>query len=110
MKLTDGKRTVDIKMQVWDGSGYGPDWSNDFFVAGNLPRIENKHGLVYIVKDVGYCIDQATDWAGKHGDYAAVAPWEENEARVVTADELATELPYRVDVAKVFLKNGEVVQ
>lgn len=60
MKLTDGKRTIEIRMQVWEeGSGYGPDWSNDFFVAGVLPHDEN---FFYQVNDVDYCIDQAKEW------------------------------------------------
>lgn len=25
MKLTDGKKTVEIKIQRWNGSGYDPD-------------------------------------------------------------------------------------
>ena len=39
MKLTDGKKTIDIQMKVWDkyDGGYGPDWSRDFFDAGCLP-------------------------------------------------------------------------
>lgn len=34
MKLTDGKRTVDIIMMEWDGNRWNPDWSMDFFAAG----------------------------------------------------------------------------
>lgn len=30
-RLTDGKKTVEIEMMVWEGSGYTPDWSKDFF-------------------------------------------------------------------------------
>ena len=59
MKMTDGKRTIDIQMKVWNGSGYGPDWSIDFFDAGSLPR--NEDG-VDVVDDVDYCIDQAREW------------------------------------------------
>ena len=40
MKLTDGKKTVEIKIQRWNGTSYDPDWSNDFFEAGNLPYDE----------------------------------------------------------------------
>ena len=59
MKMTDGKRTIDIQMKVWNGSGYGPDWSIDFFDAGSLPRNEDD---VDVVDDVDYCIDQAREW------------------------------------------------
>ena len=38
MRLTDGKRTVEITMQEWAGNEYTPDWSADFFEAGGLPR------------------------------------------------------------------------
>ena len=68
MKLTDGKRTVEILMMVWTGTGYSPDWSNDFFSAGELPCDENND--VHIVRDVDYCIEQAQDWRNQRGDYA----------------------------------------
>ena len=57
-KLTDGRQTVAISMQIWDGRGFLPDFSNDFFNVGGLPRTENSDA--YSVKDVCYCIDQAT--------------------------------------------------
>ena len=59
-KLTDGKRTVEIRMMVWLGTQYAPDWSNDFFGVGLLPM--NDDGA-YIVDDVEYCIDQAREWS-----------------------------------------------
>jgi hypothetical protein len=61
MKLTDGKKTVEIKIQKWNGTGYDPDWSNDFFEAGNLPYDEETD--TYTVDDVEYCIDMAMDEA-----------------------------------------------
>ena len=81
MKLTDGKRVVEIRMQVWNGNGYDPDWSNDFFEAGGLPF--NEEVDAHIVADVDYCIEQAQDWENKQGDYADVPPWEENQERAV---------------------------
>lgn len=30
IKLTDNTKTVEIEMNHWTGSGYTPDWSNDF--------------------------------------------------------------------------------
>lgn len=71
MKLTDGKKTIEITMQEWDGKQYKPDWSNDFFESGSLPKIwiaqinENAHK----VEDVDYCIEQAKDWANYQGDF-----------------------------------------
>lgn len=57
MKITDGKRKVEITIQRWNGSGYDPDWSNDYFGAGSLPYDEECG--CYIVDDVDYCIDMA---------------------------------------------------
>lgn len=67
MKLTDGKRTVEITIRRWNGSGYDPDWSMDYFCAGSLPYNEEKDA--YIVDDVQYCIDMAnsTDPEGACG-------------------------------------------
>lgn len=57
MKITDGKKTVEIRIQKWNGSGYDPDWSNDYFTAGSLPYDEETD--TYAVDDVDYCIDMA---------------------------------------------------
>lgn len=84
MKITDGKKTVDVRMHVWQDSGYGPDWSHDFFAAGSLQQ-DGDQGA-YIVDDVDYCISQANDWAKKCGDYADVPEWEADEDRAVFVD------------------------
>lgn len=62
MKMTDGKKTVEIAMKVWNdfNTGYSPDWSNDFFNAGILPYDEDED--FFIVDDVDYCIEQAEEW------------------------------------------------
>ena len=57
MKITDGKKTVEIKIQRWNGSGYDPDWSIDYFSAGSPPY--NEATDTYTVDDVAYCIDMA---------------------------------------------------
>ena len=67
MRLTDGKRTVQIEMRTWTGSNLTPDWSEDFFNAGLLQR--NPDTDAYCVNDVDYCIEQANDWANQEGDY-----------------------------------------
>lgn len=67
-RLTDGNKTVEITMCVWNGSGYDPDWSDDFFSVGDLEYDEEKE--THIVKDVDYCIEQAEDWKNSRGDYA----------------------------------------
>ena len=67
-RLTDGKRTVEIVMNLWTGSQYTPDFSADFFEAGALDYDEEKEA--YVVEDVDYCIEQAEDWENSRGDYA----------------------------------------
>lgn len=60
MKITDNRRTVDIRMCRWTGNGYSPDWSNDYFNAGNLPMVDGDN--VYIVDDVADYIASAQEW------------------------------------------------
>lgn len=67
-RLTDKTRTVEITMCEWTGSGYTPDWSNDFFQVGVLQYSADRDA--YIVADVEYCAEQAEDWQLGRGDYA----------------------------------------
>lgn len=60
MKLTDGKKTVEIKLQRWNGNGYEPDWSTDYFNASSLQYEEETD--TYKVEDVDYCIETAKKW------------------------------------------------
>lgn len=76
MKLTDGKKTVEIRMMIWEGNGYSPDWSLDFFEAGGLPY--NDETDTYTVQDVDYCIEQAYDWRDSKGDFQSEEPNENN--------------------------------
>ena len=57
MKITDGKKTVEIEIKRWNGNGYDPDWSIDYFVAGSLPYDDETD--TYTVTDVDYCIEMA---------------------------------------------------
>lgn len=66
-RYTDGKRTVEITMQVWDGNQWGPTWEYDFFDDGSLPYDAEKDA--HVVRDVDYLIEQATDWQMGIGDY-----------------------------------------
>lgn len=86
MKLTDGKRTVEITMQEWDGSQWGPDWSLDFFEAGNLEY--NEETNTYTVEDVDYCIEQANDWKYNTGDNADELEDFDPENRLVDVEEM----------------------
>lgn len=79
MKLTDGKTTVEITMKMWDGNSYGPDWSHDFFEAGNLEKDEETGA--YIVEDVEYCVSVVEDWQ----NYC----WEGDDEETMARDEAA---------------------
>lgn len=70
-RLTDKTRTVEITMHEWTGSGYSPDWSNDFFQIGALKYDADLEA--YIVPDVEYCADQAEDWQRGIGDFSTDA-------------------------------------
>lgn len=67
MKITDGKKTVEITMHTWEYESMSPDWSNDFFEAGGLPYDDETDTCT--VEDVDYCIEQAQDWENKRGDF-----------------------------------------
>lgn len=64
MKITDGKRTVEINIMTWNGTGYGPDWAGEYFNAGALPYDEENDA--YTVQDVQYCINMA-EGTGEEG-------------------------------------------
>lgn len=68
MKMTDGKKTVEITMKVWNDFlvSYGPDFSYVFFDAGALPFIDDQE--THIVSDVDYCIDAALEWEAENED------------------------------------------
>ncbi len=76
MKITDGKKTVNIRMMVWEGSGYSPDWSQDFFEAGSLPYNEDTD--TYTVDDVDYCIEQAMEWKETNEGFMGEIKTEDN--------------------------------
>lgn len=80
MRLTDGKKTVEITMTKWNGSGWDPDWSADFFDAGTLKYDQDKDA--YVVDDVDYCVEQAEDCIACRGDYADNIPDPDAEVRV----------------------------
>lgn len=67
MKLTDGKRIVEINMYYYDGENMGTDWSEEIFDAGALKRDDTTGA--YIVDDVDYCIGYAEDWKNQTGDF-----------------------------------------
>ncbi len=68
MRLVDKNNMVmDIKLRMWDGTQYSPDFSSDFFDAGSLPFIDGLNA--HFVEDVDYCRDQAMDWKNAEGDY-----------------------------------------
>lgn len=72
MKLTDGKKIVEIKIQRWNGNGYDPDWSNDYFNSSTLPY--NEETDTYTVENVDYCIETAQ----KASEDGACGKYDEN--------------------------------
>ena len=88
MKLTDGKKTVEIKIQRWNGSGYDPDWSANYFNAGSLPYDEETD--TYTVEDVDYCIETAnkTNEDGACGKYDENGDLVRDEDMFVFVEEL----------------------
>lgn len=67
MKMTDGKKLVEVTMKIWNGSGYGPDWANEFFETAGLEF--DGEVDAFMVNDVDYCIEQMEDWKNCVNDY-----------------------------------------
>lgn len=67
-RLTDGNKTIEVTLKVWDGNGYTPDWSEDFYGVGMLPYDEAANA--YRVDNVDWCVDAAEDWRLCRGDFA----------------------------------------
>lgn len=69
MKLTDGKKTVEIKMYYYDGKSgsLGADWSGEILYDGRMEIDEEAEA--YVVDDVDYCVDYAEDWENCRGDF-----------------------------------------
>ena len=72
IRLTDGKKTVEITMAIFDGTDLQPDFSADFFEAGGLEY--NADLEAYMVPDVDYCVDYANDWKTGAGDFCDDKP------------------------------------
>ena len=88
MKLTDGKKTVEITIRRWDGNQWGEDWSRDYFSDANDYDEETD---TYTVPDVDYCIDMAnsTDQEGARCKYDLEADgYVEDEDMGVWVEEL----------------------
>ena len=88
MKLTDGKKTAEINIQRWNGSGDDPDWSADYFNAGSLPYDEETD--TYTVENVDYCIETAnkTNEDGACGKYDENGDLVRDEDMFVFVEEL----------------------
>jgi hypothetical protein len=63
MKLTDGKKTVEIELIGKNDI----DWSEEFFETGALEYDEAQD--TYKVDDVQYCIEQATDYIHGYNEF-----------------------------------------
>lgn len=80
MRMTDGKRLIDIELKEWNGEQWGLDWSNDFY---DNPEGYDRELDAVIVGDVDYCIEQANDWKNSQGDFYV------DENRVPAEDRMA---------------------
>ena len=80
MRITDGKKAVDIKLTTWTGTGYATEWTADFLEAGSLPYDELTE--TFTVADVDYIIDQANDWKNSTGDFRDDVPNPNNEVLI----------------------------
>ena len=85
-RFTDGSRTVEIAMRVWEGTGYSADISDDFFSVGELRY--NDETSAYIVDDVDYCIEVAEFWEAGHWEGDEYATEEEVANRRIDWDEV----------------------
>ena len=56
---------MEIEICRWNGSGYDPDWSLDYFEAASLPYDPDED--VYTVYDVDYCIAMARSTTDEYG-------------------------------------------
>ena len=65
-RFTDGTKTIELEMRVWNGFDYDPAFENEFFDVGGLEYDANEDA--YIVEDVEYLIEQAMDWKYGRGD------------------------------------------
>lgn len=82
IRLMDNSGVVEIEM--FDGNGR--DFSADFFRVWNLKRNEKKGA--YVVPDVCFCLDRASDWKNGVGDY-------EEDYAYLSADERQKRLAQR---------------
>lgn len=73
-RFTDGTKTIELEMRVWNGFDYDPAFEDEFFDVGGLEYDANEDA--YIVEDVEYLIEQAMDWKNGYGDQAEEYPEE----------------------------------
>ncbi len=64
MKITDGKKTVEIAIKRWEGSQYGEDMSRDYFCIDE--KCYDRETDIYTVANVDYCVEMANS-TGEEG-------------------------------------------
>lgn len=85
----DGKNVYNIQMTHWNGTGYDPDWENDFFDIGSLEQIDSPVDTRevgyrwYLVDDCDYLVEQATDCINHRGDYDDGNPVNDDDTIIV---------------------------
>ena len=94
MKITDGNRTVEVKLIGINGI----DWAEDFYTAGRLQYIDETEA--YVVDDVDYCLQTAEDEVAENGgelqirDYT-IATWRKRAGMTQAEMSKALEIPHR---------------
>lgn len=85
MKITDGKRMMNVEMKVWDkdSENWGCDISDDYFGNFSDIRYDNEPGCdsVALVHDLADVFDLLDDW--QHDD--------DDEERIVHVSDVTTD-------------------
>lgn len=107
MKFTDGRKSIEITMKVWDKTNHGwkydgEDLSSDFFGNNYICDDSNDEGKM-VVEDVDVVAGYADDWEKCLGDYLydEVA---DDEERIVTVDDLGVTAE---DIASAIRREGK---
>ena len=89
MKMTDGKRLIEITMRVWSNGQYSQDLSVGLLIDGSF-----EHGQgAYKVDSVDDVIDYAFDWQNCTGDFVEDED-PDNNRRVDVISDSSHEKPY----------------
>ena len=66
-RFFDSEHFVEISMCTWQGNGFSPDFSADFYSVGGLQYDAEREA--YRVDDISCLLDAAEDWKKGVGDF-----------------------------------------